>query len=585
MSSKSRLMPFIHKMLCPDCRHGAAEWSRLSHEVEQLEDDTLPPSLDEKLVRDAMAAAASARESRLTAARVFTVRRALFALTALLLVAAGIIFFPRRQNTALADVSRAMARVRSVHFVGWETDSAHGRSTMEGWIVGDSKLRYREEGEAWLDDYGDDGKIVVEVNTYSRNPYATIRASDNDERWPMELSLSLFRGHNVLEDARNPLHPSKITSRKATLPDGRKAVIYQIGWSTGEATLTVDAETDLIWKIETLKHFDSREVREAIDRIEYNVEIPDSIFRPSIPRGLRVLDLTKPLSPDIARRRQAEMKRLQIDPGVHITWHIPGGQRSSCGAIYRKGYMFEVAGPGEIMIAYVPALDVYRVIGTVRAFSLDGRYSRYAQDEDVRLPGKPNLHEYEEALMENAGPGAYRGIEDSDPRWGFQRFLNIGKTPLTILLDTHRDVYIIKGKAKLLPFGIVYENQTVKTDAIPDIRAVGDPKKLDWTGLPRSEIEAAKAELDIYFRARELEKARVPGAKPVYSGTRGGGSCGSYHHGLKFHIKFPGPILIQYLPETNTYRVTGKVEVWYPDGRTEVIENADIQAPGPPDRE
>jgi len=33
------------------------------------------------------------------------------------------------------------------------------------------------------------------------------------------------------------------------------------------------------------------------------------------------------------------------------------------------------------------------------------------------------------------------------------------------------------------------------------------------------------------------------------------------------------------------YRVTGKVEVYYPNGRTEVVENEDIEAPGPPDRD
>ncbi|HET6454897.1 MAG TPA: hypothetical protein VFI02_10865, partial [Armatimonadota bacterium] len=352
---------------------------QLSRKIGQLEGEPAPTALKDKLMADAMTAAASARTQspspvprQLGAQGVWKMRKAyLAAAFALVMVAAGFWFLPRQNGSAaLADVSRAMARVKSVHFVGWGEDSTHGRSTMEGWIVGDSKLRYREEGEAWLDDYGDDGKIVVEVNTYSRNPYATIRASDNDERWPMELSLSLFRGHNVLEDARNPLHPSKITSRKATLPDGRRVVIYQLGWPGQETTLTVDAQSDLILKIESLKHFDEREVREAIDRIEYNVEILDLVFRPSIPRGLRVLDLTKSLSPDIARRRQAEMKRLRSDPSAHITWHIPGGQRSSCGVLYRKGYMFEVAGPGEIMIAYVPALDVYRVIGTVRAFSL-----------------------------------------------------------------------------------------------------------------------------------------------------------------------------------------------------------------------
>ena len=490
---------------------------RLSKEISQLESEPVPTGLRDKLMAEAMTAADAARAQtpspaprRLSAQGVFTMRRVcLAAAFALLMTAVGLWFFPRQNgNAALADVSRAMAKVKSVHFVGWEEDSNHGRSTMEGWIEGDSKLRYQRQGEKWLEDYGDDGKTVVEVNTYSRNPCATIRPSQTSERWPMELSVSIFRGHNILENARNPLYPCKITSRRSTLPDGRTVVIYTLGWPQQKTTLTVDADSDLILRMESLKHFDEREVREAIDRIEYNMEIPDSVFRPSIPKAMRVLDLTKSLSPAIAKRRQAEKKRLQSDPTVHITWHIPGGNRSSCGAIYRKGYMFEVAGPGEVMIAYVPALDVYRVIGTVRAFSQDGSYSRYAEDEDVRLPGKPNLHEYEKALLENAGPGAYRGIKYSNPRRGFQRFLNVGDGPLTVLLDTHRDVYIIKGTAKLVPFGIVYQNQTIKTGDIPDIRAVSDPEKLDWAGLPEHEVEVAKAELDVRLRVRELYNTR-----------------------------------------------------------------------------
>lgn len=554
---------------------------RLSRKISQLEGEPVPTGLRDKLMADAMTAA-SARRSIPPVPHRFTMRRAYLASAAVLLVVIGIILLPRRQNTALADVTLAMSRVKNVHFVGWEEDSAHGRSTMEGWIAGDSKLRFRTQGDNWLGDYGDDGKTVVEVNTYSQNPYATVRSSGNDERWPMELSLSLFRGHSILEDARNPLHPCTITSRKTALPDGRRVVIHQLGWSTGEATLTVDAKSDLILKIENLKHFDSREVREAIDRIEYNVEIPDSVFRPSIPRGLRVLDLTKSLSPTIAKRRQAEMKRLQSDPTVEITWHIPGGHRSSCGAIYRKGYMFEVAGPGEVMVAYVPALDVYRVIGTVRAFSLDGSYSCFAQDEDVRLPGKPNLHEFEKALMENSSPGAYRGLEHWNPHWGFRRFLNVGNGSLNVLLDTHRDVYIIKGTAKLVPLGIVYQNQTIKTADIPGIEAVSNVKKLDWAGLPKREVEIAKAELDVRLRVRELYNTRDAEGRFLIDGewVKVTNHCdGGYSDGrIRIEPAGIGPTATTLgINSKRLYVVIGRVKV-FPSG--EICKNGRISFDG-----
>ena len=553
---------------------------RLNREIRQLEGEPIPSGFRDQLMADAMVAAA-ARWSSPPVRRIVTLKRSVFALAAVL-VAIGIILLPHRQNTALADVARAMARVKSVHFVGWAADSTYGRTRIEGWIVGSSKMRMRTEGRNRLEDYGDDGKTVVEVNTWSRNPYATIRSSGNDERWPMELSLSLFRGHNILENARNPLHPCTITSRRTALPDGRRVVICQLGWPGQETTLTVDARSDLILKVENLKHFDEREVREAIDRIEYNLEIPDSVFRPSIPRGMRVLDLTKSLSPAIAKRRQAETKRLRSDPNVEIAWDDPGGNRSSCGAIYRKGYMFEVAGPGEVMIAYVPALDVYRVIGTVRAFSLDGSYSRFAQDEDVRLPGKPNIHEYEKALMENVGPGAYRGVEDSNPRWGFRRFVNVGNGPLTILLDTHRDVFIIKGTAKLLPFGIVYKNQTIKTSDLPGIEAVGDPTKLDWTGLPEREVEIAKAELDVQMRVRELYNTRDAEGRFLIDGERVEvtGRCdGGYTDGrIRIEPAGIGPSATTLgIKSKRVYVVIGRVKV-FPSGK--ICKNGRISFDG-----
>jgi len=527
-----RLVMRAHTRSCAECRQNTAIWSPLSREIERLEGEPVPPTLREKLMADAIAAAASTRARQAStpieqggAQRVWRIRKAyLAAAFVVLMVAVGFGLFPyRTANSALAEVARAMSKVKSVHFVAWKAHSTGKRGRIEGWVVGSSKMRIRTESGGAVEDFADDGSTVVEVNTWARPPYATIYRSETSARWPMDISIDLFRGRGLLKQWENPLRPYKMTSREITLTNGRKAVVYELNWPGQKTLLTVDPDSDLIVGLENLKFAGTdQEVREVVERIEYNVEIPDSVFTPAIPKGIPVLDLTRPVPAAVLEWREAEMKRLRADPNVKVFWSAGGGYKSRGGVLYRPGFRIEVAGSGPVMMAYLPEADLYRVVGTARVFSEDGSYSRFVEDQDVRLPGQPQYPKPE--LLLSGGPGSHGGLDEHDPHRGFRRFVNVGNGPLTITFkcewgETQR-TFFVKGTAKLVPFGVVCKNQTIKENDLPDIEAVRDPNKLDWGGLPASEIEVAKAELDVQMRVREIFSTKDAKGRVLIDGER-----------------------------------------------------------------
>lgn len=56
-----------------------------------------------------------------------------------------------------------------------------------------------------------------------------------------------------------------------------------------------------------------------------------------------------------------------------------------------------------------------------------------------------------------------------------------------------------------------------------------------------------------------------------------------YHRGISFLGLEDKPVSIYYLCDMNRYRVIGRAEIRYPDGETQIAENRDVDAPGPPD--
>lgn len=202
---------------------------------------------------------------------------------------------------------------------------------------------------------------------------------------------------------------------------------------------------------------------------------------------------------------------------------------------------------------------------------------------DQRVPVSEDRKKWREEMKEKLDESAdatctcnvSRGGSGTPYHSGLQ-FRCLSRDGLAVWYLPKRNTYYVLGKA------LVYDQNSGFRRVVED-REIRAPYECDYVPPPPPPPptpEELKAEA-------MLELAKVPGAKSVFQAVRrAGGTCGSYHNGLRFHMFIKGkPVLIQYLPDRNVYRVTGKVEVYYPDGRTEVVENEDIEAPGPPDRE
>ncbi len=604
LSLLERLRMRVHLRRCPGCRVDALEFRRLAAEIKQPVDKTVPSSLRDRVMADANAAASARAEapasaaSRSRAKGVFTVKRALFASAFVIgLVAIGVGLLPRgRENTALADVARAMSKVKSVHYVGWEVGPTGNRIKEEGWIKGSSKARRRREHGDCVQDFADDGKTVVRISNYGESACATISRSRGSEGWPTGLSMDLFRGQSQLRGCQNLFRPYTMTSRQTTLPNGRSAVVYELNWSDDKrrlVVLTVDAHSDLIVGMEGFKGLESgREKTEAIERIEYNVEIPDSVFRPAIPKGARVTDLLTPRPADVVERRKAEKKRLHDDPSAHVIWDVKGGKKSVCSAVFHPSFWFEVTESDGVLVAYVPDRNIYRVVGRARVYSEDGSYSQIVEDGEIRLPGKPQMRANEQVLMRDGGPGAYCGLHHGDPHRGFRRFVNVGDGPLTIVwyndLLLRKYVFAIKGTAKLVPFGTVYRNQTVAEDDVPGhgllgVEATSGLPKLDWGDLPASELKIAKAELDVDMRLSKIHSTRdaegrvlIDGERVMITGERGGYYSGRAGIGIMAAGIGPTAWILE-IESKRVYVIIGTVKV-LPSG--EICKNGRVSFSG-----
>lgn len=569
-----RLMMRVHLRSCAACREDAREFRTIGKAVRRIEGTPIPETLKDRIVADAVAHArplpSPSRMPRIQG--VSTMRKAVFA--AVMVVAIGMIglgVIPRgRGNTALADVIRAMSRVKTVHFVGWTMDASGNRSKVEGWVEGSSRYRMRTETGGRAYETADDGRVHVEVGAYDGSPQATISRSADARRHQPRLYVDMFNGKERLASILDQSRPT-VKSHQTSLPNGRKAVVYELEWPRQKTTLQVDPETDLIIGLENRKL--DGEISEKIERIDYDMEIPDSAFVPETPRGARVIDMITPEPPQVTEGRRIAVERLLADPSADVGIQgIPGG--GSAGASYHSGFLFENVGSGELTIGYLTNRNVYRVIGKARVFREDGSYSRFVEDQDVRLPGKPVKPQIPQTVLIRDGkPGEFCHAASYGYGDDFERFVNVGSGPLTIVERDRRngEFIVIKGRAELVPFGIIYENQTVDRWALPDVRNIRDPRKLDWSHLPASEVRSAKAVLDIALRVHRLSASADADGYVTIDGERvklRGQYDGGYHSG-KLSI-MPAvkddPICVMGLESRREYLIFGRAKV-LPSGR------------------
>lgn len=292
-----RLALRAHLIRCASCRQRKAEWLCLSREISRLEGESVPPALTERLMADAMAAAADAR-SRLSssssngarARKVSDMKKALaVAGLAAVLIVAGFWLFPRQSG--LEGVVQAMSNVDTVHYTGWQIDQETGeRRRLETWIKGD-KVRRTLAGK--VDMVIADGKEtwIQYDHPVWHEPRATIRRADGPDSYRMARAFRSEEAIRVLmKESGGEVRPAgtktldgvRVTVTEIIEPEGRP------GWGHPKMVVYANSDTDLIVKLEQY----SREGKllYVLDRFDYNTDFPDSVFSIKIPKGMPVED-------------------------------------------------------------------------------------------------------------------------------------------------------------------------------------------------------------------------------------------------------------------------------------------------------
>ncbi|MBP6963724.1 MAG: hypothetical protein KBC96_04885 [Armatimonadetes bacterium] len=561
-----RLLMAAHVKSCASCRQNMAEWSGLSRDIERLEGEPVPPALRERVMADAMTAAASAQardasESRSPRAQgVFVMKRALLvAAFAVVLVAVGFWLLPGENGDfALADMAQAMTKVQSVHFTGFSIDGSGRRQPVEGWVKGASKIRIRVNG---IRDVADDGKRLVAIER-DYLPKVTIRSTGSLQGLARGMTyLDLFSGPGALRSAV-VANGAEIIGEKKETAAGREVLVTELQGDAGaRMCVFTDLSTNLLVRSET--YDPAGTLIECIERVEYDVPVNDSLFVLAIPDDLPVLDMISPSPEEILDDREAEFKRLQADPNASMLFfqdHSPAKRLGSCGSSFHPDFQFEMFGPGLVSIHYLADKNMYRVLGKVRAHSLkDGWRSDMVEDGYIRLAGEPQV---EDVLMLDGKVGDYCKADR-----GVYRIENIGPGPATVTWHEVKKAFVIRGRATVLPTGRAYTNGVVELDIDHghDIAEyVTSGGKLDWGNLPHSEIESMKADIDVAVRLARIEAAANGDGFGRIDGTEVTAmyGVGSQADGIKFSPAGPGrQIWVLYTQSTRQYHVLGRCRI------------------------
>lgn len=574
-----RLVMAAHVKTCPACRQDVAEWSCLSRDTERLEGEPVPPALRERLMADAMTAAATAQarasqSERPRAQGVFAMKRSLLvAAFAVLIVGVGIWLIPGENGDfALADMAQAMTKVQSVHFTGFSIDDSGRRHPVEGWVKGTSKIRIRVDG---IRDIADDGKRLVAIER-DYLPKVTIRNTGRLQGLARGMTyLDLFSGPGALRSAV-VANGAEITGEKKEVVAGREVLITELQGDAGaRMRVFTDVSTNLLVRSET--YDPAGKLIECIERVEYDVPVHDSVFVLAIPNDLPVLDMVSPSPDEIVGNRKAEFERLLKDPNVKLLYFSDSGRagsHGSCGGDIHPSYNIEVFGPGFVSVQYLADKNMYRILGKARAHSVrDGWRSDMVEDNYIRLPGVPQI---EQVLMLDGQVGDYCGLNE-----GPYRIQNIGPGPATVTWHRVLKAFVIRGRARLYPTGKVYTNEVVKVDVAYGsdlVEYIESGGKLDWGNLPKAEIESMKADIDVAVRFAEVRRSgdrlgRIGGAD--VTAICGGGS---QMNGIRFTAAGPGTqIWALYTRSTEQYHILGRCRL-EPSGK--IVKNGVVSHDG-----
>lgn len=431
-------------------------------------------------------------------------------------VAVGLAVLPGLQsNRALAGVANAIANANSIHLVIKKAHTKTGeRSIEELWIKLPSQYRLR----SGYGEVADNGQKTIRVHISNGVTTATISASEGLKGLdPTSSYLTLFNFRELVEKFGD-----KVLSRTSTrLSDGRMATIFDFG----DCRFTVDDATNLPVRIEDYRSDGS--LKKVIEHIEYDVEIPDTVFDLQIPKNAIVIDTLTPSasSPEVERDRSRIAAKLESSGAWKLAWRIGApissvySQNSgSVASPAHPGMQFRPLEYGKAWLFYIPKRNSYFVLG--KWHITDGKtagYSLTVQDREFPAPRKPQLlaPRAPRVCVQNAKPGEYNN---------WTNLQNLGPGPLTII-EKHSwnggTFYEIQGRAKHIPDGKEYKDETATFEEL--INRPYDlpyPTKPYWGNLPPEEIKSRKGYIDYHNRIAAFLSNKNSEGYPVYDGAK-----------------------------------------------------------------
>ena len=248
---------------------------------------------------------------------------------------------------------------------------------------------------------------------------------------------------------------------------------------------------------------------------------------------------------------------------------------------------------------YLPEKNAYFLVG--RALVTDKErpgYKQIIQDGEFVIPRKPDRQPepLETVVMRIDKPNGYCAVpEEIGDTDGAERIQNIDSSPLVITRRRGTDDLTIRGKAKFLPLGTIYQNQVIgsREFQLMPFKAY-DLSKLDFGSLSKSEIKVMQGQIALHNklckRFSDAQKLYAQGGKAVgvWAGpSHEGSSYGSLHPGLRFEtIEGDGFTAIYFL-DRNIYRILGSVRVRYRDRFhpfERIVTDSEFEAPCEPER-
>ncbi len=367
-------------------------------------EEPMPAGLVERVMADAGAAAEARRASspsgRPRRRRVTQMRRAFTAVTVVAVLVVPVLWLvSHHRGMPLTDMARAMENVQSVHFTGEELDSTTGEYVpIEGWAKAPDKLRMRTEGQ---EEVTDDGERQVTIALSGEKPTVTIERSGKMPGVASGLTyLDLFEGPGAIQSVMESSGMRLVGSEPVTLPDGRAATVLHLFDGGTKALLTVDANTDLLISWEG--YDEEGTLRGKIDRIEYNTDIPDSVFQAEIPEGALVIDMLSEPSGDAATE-YAKWRKAAYEleaAGGHILAEIaPGYQGTAGGAIHTDLFIRALDKNGMIVV-YLPDRNVYRIFGRALVYEGEPGHDDRIVENAEYIPPRPADRTLEQAAAE-----------------------------------------------------------------------------------------------------------------------------------------------------------------------------------------